>query len=69
MPKNTTPTCRHPDRHCPKMLCGYPLPCPHHTVVVDMGAKPPTATFPLTSHAIRHKDKIAKVMDALEEED
>ena len=22
--------CRKPDRHEPKLVCGYPLPCPHH---------------------------------------
>ncbi len=29
-------TCRRPDRDCPKLVCGYPLPCPHHTVVIDL---------------------------------
>lgn len=28
-------TCRHPDRDVPKLVCGYPLPCPWHTVVID----------------------------------
>jgi hypothetical protein len=28
-------TCKHPDRDVPKLVCGYPLPCPHHTVVID----------------------------------
>jgi hypothetical protein len=23
--------CECPDRHNPKIKCGYPLPCPHHT--------------------------------------
>ena len=27
--------CVCPDRHEPSMLCGYPLPCPHHTVEID----------------------------------
>ena len=22
--------CGEPDRHVPKLRCGYPLPCPHH---------------------------------------
>lgn len=22
--------CQAPDRHEPKLDCGYPLPCPHH---------------------------------------
>lgn len=26
--------CRANDRHEPSLECGYPLPCPYHTVVV-----------------------------------
>lgn len=26
-------TCKKPDRDVPALVCGYPLPCPHHTVV------------------------------------
>lgn len=30
--------CQKPDRDCPRMKCGYPLPCPYHTdVVIDGG--------------------------------
>ena len=28
-------TCNQPDRHEPKLVCGYPLPCPHHTLVIE----------------------------------
>lgn len=28
-------TCRQPDRDEPRIKCGYPLPCPFHTIVVD----------------------------------
>lgn len=28
--------CQRPDRDAPKLRCGYPLPCPHHTVVLDI---------------------------------
>ena len=31
------PTCKQPDRDAPKMVCGYPLPCPHHAVVMGTG--------------------------------
>lgn len=24
-------SCPCPDRHNPKLECGYPMPCPHHT--------------------------------------
>jgi len=27
--------CKSPDRDAPGLECGYPLPCPHHTVVID----------------------------------
>ena len=29
-------TCQHPDRHCRGMVCGYPLPCPHHTAIIEV---------------------------------
>lgn len=30
--------CKAPDRDVPSMVCGYPLPCPHHTIELDVGA-------------------------------
>lgn len=27
--------CKQPDRHEPKLICGYPLPCPYHTVIIE----------------------------------
>ncbi len=27
--------CKQPDRDCPKLVCGYPMPCPHHTAIID----------------------------------
>jgi hypothetical protein len=45
-------TCRHPDRDQPKMMCGYPLPCPYHTAVIRDG-DPPTVTIPVTSDAMK----------------
>lgn len=40
-------SCPCPDRHEPKITCGYPMPCPHHTsecarklkVLVDFSGK------------------------------
>ncbi len=29
-------TCAQPDRHVPKLVCGYPLPCPHHTLTLGL---------------------------------
>ena len=25
-------TCQKPDRDEPRLVCGYPLPCPHHNL-------------------------------------
>lgn len=27
--------CQKPDRDVPKLICGYPLPCPYHTVTIE----------------------------------
>jgi hypothetical protein len=29
-----TLSCKQPDRDEPRLVCGYPLPCPYHTVIV-----------------------------------
>lgn len=29
-------TCKQPDRDEPRMVCGYPLPCPYHTMIADV---------------------------------
>jgi hypothetical protein len=26
--------CQRPDRDVPGIVCGYPLPCPHHTFII-----------------------------------
>jgi hypothetical protein len=41
--------CDKPDRDFPELVCGHPLPCPLHTVIIDSSAKPvPTITIPVT---------------------
>lgn len=35
-------TCKQPDRDVPALVCGYPIPCPHHTIVIEDG----TVTVP-----------------------
>ena len=50
----TAPTCQKPDRHEPALVCGYPLPCPHHTdatVEVEPGAVVVTTTGALSPRA------------------
>jgi len=59
-------TCRHPDRDCPKLLCGYPLPCPWHTAIIDTTVEPATITIPVTATAaFVHRDRLADVGEAL----
>jgi hypothetical protein len=29
--------CKKPDKDFPKMVCGHPLPCPWHTVIIEDG--------------------------------
>ncbi len=42
-------TCQKPDRECPGIVCGHPLPCPYHTVVIDTAGTVPTVTIPVVS--------------------
>lgn len=35
MRKKDNLTCKRPDRHVPGIVCGYPIPCPHHTIVLN----------------------------------
>lgn len=37
MKKKSVRYCNQPDRDFPKMKCGFPLPCPWHTVIIEKG--------------------------------
>lgn len=37
-PKQSVGFCKQPDRDQPRIECGYPLPCPFHTVVIDVAS-------------------------------
>jgi hypothetical protein len=62
-------TCNHPDRDFPdsSLICGYPLPCPWHTVIIDLEENPPTITTPATkkvsSQAMVHLKEIALILN------
>jgi hypothetical protein len=61
---NTPPRCRQPDHDNAKLVCGYPLPCPWHTVVIDTNVTPPTLTIPITSDAARNmiaRERLASI--------
>ena len=45
-------TCRQPDHDEPRIVCGYPLPCPWHTVTIRADRNPPTVEIPVTSDAM-----------------
>ena len=43
--------CKRGDRDEPSLVCGYPLPCPYHTVIIDTAPDPPTITIPVIPNA------------------
>ncbi len=43
--------CTAPDVDIPKMFCGHPLPCPHHTVIIDATNDPAILKIPITAKA------------------
>ncbi len=48
--------CEKPDRHVAELVCGWPLPCPWHTVTIDTTSQPPELRVPITAtHAMRPK--------------
>ena len=56
--------CKQPDRHVPEMICGFPLPCPYHTVIIDTTAKPvPTITIPATNPKVADKKTLQRLKD------
>jgi hypothetical protein len=68
--RRRAPTCRQPDRDSPKLLCGYPLPCPHHTAILHTDKRPPTIEIPVTATAaIAGRDRLADVLDTLTSEE
>lgn len=40
MPNEERKTCQKPDRDVAAIVCGWPLPCPYHSVVIDATKKP-----------------------------
>jgi len=60
-------TCRHPDRDEPRLMCGYPLPCPHHTAVIHADKDPPTVEIPVTSDVMKSpmRERVGQVARAV----
>lgn len=57
-------TCRAPDRDQPKLVCGYPLPCPHHTAIIDPGKHEVTIPVAVGANVFMRVNEIA---DAIKE--
>lgn len=59
------PTCRHPDRDEPRMMCGYPLPCPWHTAVINLEEQ--TVTIPFASDVMKSpmRERVGQIGRAL----
>ena len=63
-------TCQHPDRDVPKLTCGYPLPCPWHTVRIEAPGglhAPAVVVIPITSNAMRlpARERLGEVAAAI----
>ncbi len=61
--------CKRRDKDVGGLVCGHPLPCPYHTVVIDTEALPvPTVTIPATASKdidaamLKKLKKIARIM-------
>ena len=61
-----TPTCTKPDHDGGGLVCGRPLPCPYHTVVLDVSRRPPTVAIPTSFYVDDwDQDKLIEMADAL----
>lgn len=59
--------CRRPDREVPALVCGYPLPCPWHTVTIDLCGPVPLVTMPVTARK-RLIKQLSRIAEALRKE-
>jgi hypothetical protein len=58
--------CNKPDRHEPKLTCGYPLPCPHHTAIIDTTDPDDTIVeVPLPGGPVAHVGHLLDIGDAV----
>lgn len=58
--------CQQPDHDEPRIKCGAPLPCPYHTLTVDLTKKKPEIVIPkgraLTATALKRVDRAARAL-------
>ena len=61
-----TLTCQQADHDVPGLVCGFPLPCPYHTAIIDTEPDPPTVEVPVTATAAkRHIRKLSDIGKAV----
>ena len=53
--------CSKPDRDVPSLICGYPLPCPYHTVTIHTEKSPPTVEIPATIPQAANPEMLSKL--------
>jgi hypothetical protein len=59
--------CNKPDRDVPSLTCGYPIPCPYHTITIDMKDSP-TVTIPSNGHMKKStRKKVSEIVDSLKD--
>lgn len=60
--------CKRPDRDVRGLVCGYPLPCPWHTVSIDLTTTPAQVAEPITAKLkLRDRRRLLEIADALSE--
>ena len=42
-------TCKKLDHDGSGLVCGYPLPCPYHTAIIDVSSEPAEIRIPITA--------------------
>lgn len=58
-------TCQQPDRDVPTMKCGHPLPCPWHTIIIDLNKDTIEAPAGTSRKTLK---KISDIIGAIKEE-
>ena len=53
--------CTKPDRDVSSLICGYPLPCPYHTVIIETESDPPIIQIPATIPQALNLDTLDKL--------
>lgn len=55
-------TCKQKDHDGFDTICGFPIPCPYHTVIMDLSSKPPQLRIPVTAEsALSKKDELKEL--------